>query len=363
MQPISKQDRVKTTVVYSLYTLVLIRLLTTASLQWLSAASVFATAACVVKGNPVQLYRKRQQLMNEQVQALEQQRSELVSQAETLQEYEWQQQEQLTKLEEDRAKLQEDIEQYAQQLQLSATEQVQAIVRDYEHKLELLHDKRLLLENEVEHYKQVIEQLQAPRLPTASDPASLLATALCNQLNQLGTPVDFERVWYDSGEIVAWVKPRKGGIKAVSKHADSLHLALSLTRKPLISVVNGFVEVSMRPAPYSEEAPDIDRYVQGRIDNKVNQSIEAMRANLTNAWTKSPPSRIAGFIEPTVTVNPRGGISELERTWVLHCHYQQGKDKASTIYRVYGARRGNSQAYHEACDRYEQILKEEQSDS
>lgn len=355
---------VKTTIVYSVYTLALIKALSTASLTWLSCVSLLSVAATVVKGHPVQLYRKRSLAIEEALaivaaerEELEHNRQELASQSEALQEYEWQQREKLASLEAERQQLQLEVSSYTEQLKLSATEQVRGLVEDYESKLVIEHDRRLLLESELEHYKAVIEQLQAPRLPTASDPASLLATALCNQLNQLGTPVDFERVWYDNGDIIAWIKPRKGGVKAVSKHVDSIHLGLSLTRKPLVTVINGFVEVAMRPAPYSDEAPDTSLYIKGQHNVTAHNTTEAMRQHLTNAWSKSPPAILAGFIEPVINISPRGGISDLERNWILDSHFK-GRDKKATIYRVYGINSGRSAAYGAASERYDEVMQE-----
>lgn len=336
-------DKIKQYTVELLFTLCLIKTLATASLPWLLSTTFLGIGAAVAKGNPI----AQRKLMEDEYNLKLQQ---LTEQATTLDETQWQLNTQLQELENQKGSLVVQTDDYANQLRESAEQQVRAIVHEYEERLSIARDERLLLEDRVSFLLEKIDSLQAPKLPTASDPASLLTAKLCNTLSLLGCPVDYERCWYDAGEVIAWIVPRKGGIKAVNKHCDELQLKLSLIKKPLVSIINGVVQVAMTPQPYNEqpqETPLTEVY-----------DLNTARQRLLNSWTKEAPPRVVGFVEPLITLEPVGGISKVERDWVLHCHYE-GRDERSIIARVYGITGQRvTQKYRAAKERYDSIMQE-----
>lgn len=321
-----------------------VKCLSTASLPWLASTTILGAATYVAHGSPNPIAKRREYLSK---------LDDLAKQAEVLEEAKWELEAKLQETENERGALTVQTNDYATQLKESAEQQIYEIVQEYEERLAIARDERLLLEDRNNFLLDKIDSLQAPKLPTASDPASLLTAKLCSTLSLLGCAVDYERCWYDSGEVIAWIVPRKGGIKAVTKHADELQLKLALIKKPLVSIINGVVQVAMTPQAYNEaptETPLTEVY-----------DMNTARQRLLNAWTKEAPPRVVGFIEPLMVLQPVGGISKVERDWVLHCHYE-GRDARSTIARVYGITGvKTTQKYQSAKERYDSILKELQT--
>ena len=215
-----------------------VKCLSTAAVPWLVSSSLLGAATYVAHGAPNPRAKHRQYLAS---------LDELAKQAAALDEAKWQLESKLQETENERGALAVQTSEYTNQLKQSAEQQMYAIVQEYEERLAIARDERLLLEDRVNFLLDKIDSLQAPKLPSASDPASLLTAKLCNTLSLLGCAVDYERCWYDSGEVIAWIVPRKGGIKAVTKHADELQLKLALLKKPLVSIINGVVQVAMTP--------------------------------------------------------------------------------------------------------------------
>ena len=331
----------------SVYVLLFCTTLSTARLEWLVALSVYSVASLRFNepSNPIAYVKlkrdKRKNLLNaidEQQQALNEREHEL--------------NELTAALEEQRELQEQQLNEYASNLKSSATDQVQAIIDDYEQRLSMLLDEKRLLLNQVAHCEEIIHELQAPRLPEGSDPASLLASKLCQFLNNHRIPVDYERCWYDSGEVMVWVKPRKGGSKQIEKYLDEIHLQLNLLKRPLVSVINGMVQIAMKPEPYSDEQPLNEHYTRGISYESTEHAVKM----LTNAWNKSAPSRpIDGFIEPLIPIQPVGGISKIEKDWVTKLFYD-GLVKKQIIARVYGITSTRAHAYAAASDRYDSII-------
>lgn len=336
-------DKVKRYTVEALFSLCLIKCLSTSSLPWLLSTTFLGIGAAVAKGNPIAQLRARDEEYKLKMQ-------QLTEQAATLEESQWTLETKLQEVAVEKEALTTKTNDYAEQLRESATQQVQALAMEYEERLAIARDERLLLEDRVSFLLEKIDNLQAPKLPTASDPASLLTAKLCTALQQVGCAVDYERCWYDSGDVIAWITPRKGGIKAVSKHADELQLRLSLTKKPMITIINGVVQVAMTPQAYvsdTNSTPLAEVYDVGMA-----------RQHLLQAWTKEAPPRVVGFVEPLIAIQPVGGITRVEHDWILHCHYL-GRDERSTIARVYGCTGSKQTGLYRQCkERYDEVIKE-----
>jgi hypothetical protein len=332
--------RIKKYVVTALMVGSIVKCLSTAQLPWLASSVILMGATYIAHGTPHPLSYKRKL-------------GELAEQQQTLEELRWQLEEQLQAVEQEKGALTVKTEAYAIELRDSATQQVQEIVEDYEARINMAQQERILLESKIDYLLEKIDTLQAPKLPTASDPASLLTSKLCTVLLEVGCAVDYERCWYDGGQVIAWITPRKGGVKAVSKYTDEIHLRLSLTTKPLITVINGVVQVAMTPLAYSTE-PDENT----PLKQLYSQSTNDMRKRLTQAWTKEAAPRVVGFIEPLIVFHPVGAVCQLEREWILHCHYK-GFNEQRTIARVYGVTGSKSTQIYKAChERYQQVIEE-----
>ena len=350
MTPTGWKQKLQTTVVSGLLFISLLKMISTSNLAWAWVSFWLGVAGCISQGytlkeNPLTLSKRLKEQHNLML-------DELASQSEQLSELEWALKEKESELDKRATGLVVQTEDYAHQLRVSAESQITELVQDYENKLEYVNQERILQENKIDYLLQKIDTLTAPKLPTASDPASLLATQLCKELGNLNCPVDYERCWYEAGDVIVWVKPRKGGLKAVAKHLEELQLKLSLLKKPLATIINGVVQVVLKPMPYSEPEPDEVTPLRGVYELTTNDA----RKQLMNAWSKEAPPRVVGFIEPLIVLHPAGAISKLESDWILSCHYK-GMNERATIARVYGATGSKQTQLYAAClERYNEVI-------
>lgn len=217
------------------------------------------------------------------------------------------------------------------------------------HELEIARysDRITFLEEELGAMQFLVRNYEAPILPEGCQAEQIVARRCLEILHKLDCTCDYKGSWLESGYIKVRIRPRLGGLKAVSKWLDRLMLELDLAEKPQAELVPGAIQLILKP----QSLLNVERVEETETTRPM---LEGVR-NLLNY------SYMVDFVEPEVKHSINGPITQVEVDW-FNCLWnfiepQPIRNQKAIIYRIWGKKAGDGSGYITARGRLGRIAK------